>query len=41
MENLQAMDAYQLKQTLCNLLNVASYCDEQGLRSALEPIIKA
>lgn len=41
METLQAMSHYELKQTLCNLLNVCSYCDEQGLRTALEPIIKA
>ena len=41
METLQAMSAYELKRTLCNLLNVASYCDEQGLRTALEPIILA
>ena len=41
MESLQAMNAYELKQTLCNLLNVASYTDEHGLRTALEPIIKA
>lgn len=41
MERLAAMSQYELKQTLCNLLNVASYYDEQGLRTALEPIIKA
>lgn len=41
MQTLEAMSAYQLKQTLCNLLNVCSYCDEQALRTALEPIIKA
>ena len=41
MEKLQAMNAYELKKTLCDLLGVASYCNEQGLRTALESIIKA
>ena len=41
MQTLEAMNPYELKQTLCNLLNVGSYTDEQGLRTALEPIIKA
>ena len=41
MERLEAMNPYELKQTLCNLLNVGNYTDEQGLRTALEPIIKA
>lgn len=41
MDALQAMRPYQLKQMLCNLLNVPTYTDEQGLRLALEPIIKA
>ena len=41
MERLQSMSRYELKQTLCNLLNVCNYTDEQGLRTALEPIIKA
>ena len=41
MDRLQAMSPYELKQTLCNLLGVGNYTDEQGLRTALEPIIKA
>lgn len=41
MERLQAMSPYELKQTLCNLLNIGNYTDEQGLRTALEPIVKA
>jgi len=38
---LEAMSQYELKQTLCNLLGVATYSDEAALRKALEPIIKA
>lgn len=41
MDRLNAMSPYELKQTLCNLLNVGSYADEQGLRTALEPVIRA
>ena len=41
MQTLEAMSQYELKQTLCNLLNVATYSDEAALRKALEPIIKA
>lgn len=38
---LQTMWPYEIKRILCNALDVASYCDEQGLRNALEKIIKA
>lgn len=41
MQALEAMSRYELKQTLCNLLGVATYSDEAALRKALEPIIKA
>ena len=41
MQSLEAMSRYELKQTLCNLLGVATYSDEAALRKALEPIIKA
>lgn len=41
MQALEAMSQYELKQTLCNLLGVATYSDEAALRKALEPIIKA
>ena len=41
MQTLEAMSRYELKQTLCNLLGVATYTDEAALRKALEPIIKA
>lgn len=41
MQTLEAMSRYELKQTLCNLLGVATYSDEATLRKALEPIIKA
>ena len=41
MQTLEAMSKYELKQTLCNLLGVATYSDEAALRKALEPIIKA
>jgi hypothetical protein len=41
MQTLEAMSQYELKQTLCNLLNVGTYSDEVALRKALEPIIKA
>ena len=41
MQALEAMSLYELKQTLCNLLGVATYSDEAALRKALEPIIKA
>jgi hypothetical protein len=41
MQALEAMSQYELKQTLCNLLGVATYTDEAELRKALEPIIKA
>jgi len=41
MQTLEAMSRYELKQTLCNLLGVATYSDEAALREALEPIIKA
>ena len=41
MQTLEAMSRYELKQTLCNLLGVATYSDEAALRKALEPIIKA
>ena len=41
MQTLEAMSRYELKQTLCNLLNVGTYSDEAALRKALEPIIKA
>lgn len=41
MQTLEAMSWYELKQTLCNLLGVATYSDEAALRKALEPIIKA
>lgn len=41
MQTLEAMSLYELKQTLCNLLGVATYSDEAALRKALEPIIKA
>ena len=41
MQTLEAMSQYELKQTLCNLLGVATYSDEAALRKALEPIIKA
>lgn len=41
MQTLEAMSRYELKQTLCNLLSVATYSDEAALREALEPIIKA
>ena len=41
MQSLEAMSLYELKQTLCNLLGVATYSDEAALRKALEPIIKA
>ena len=41
MQILEAMSQYELKQTLCNLLGVATYSDEAALRKALEPIIKA
>lgn len=41
MDRLNAMSPYELKRTLCNLLNVGSYTDEQGLRMALEPVIRA
>ena len=41
MRTLEAMSQYKLKQTLCNLLGVATYSDEAALRKALEPIIKA
>ena len=41
MQTLEAMSQYELKQTLCNLLGVATYTDEAALRKALEPIIKA
>lgn len=38
---LSTMWPYEIKRILCNALDVASYCDEQGLRNALEKIIKA
>ena len=41
MQTLEAISRYELKQTLCNLLGVATYSDEAALRKALEPIIKA
>jgi len=41
MQTLEAMSQYELKQTLCNLLGVATYTDEAALRKALEAIIKA
>ena len=41
MQTLEAMSQYELKQTLCNLLGVATYSDEAALRKALEPIVKA
>ena len=41
MQTLEDMSQYELKQTLCNLLGVATYSDEAALRKALEPIIKA
>lgn len=41
MQTLEAMSRYELKQTLCNLLGVATYSDEAALREALESIIKA
>ena len=41
MQTLEAMSQYELKQTLRNLLGVATYTDEAALRKALEPIIKA
>lgn len=41
MQTLEAMSLYELKQTLCNLLNVGTYSDEAALSKALEPIIKA
>ena len=41
MQTPEAMSQYELKQTLCNLLGVATYSDEAALRKALEPIIKA
>lgn len=41
MQTLEAMSQYELKQTLCNLLGVATYSDEAALRKAFEPIIKA
>ena len=41
MQTLEAMSRYELKQTLCNLLGVATYSDEAALREALEPIVKA
>ena len=41
MQTLEAISQYELKQTLCNLLGVATYSDEAALRKALEPIIMA
>ena len=41
MQALEGMSLYELKKTLCNLLDVPSYADEDGLRAALEKIIKA
>ena len=41
MQTLESMSQYELKQTLCNLLGVATYTDEAALRKALESIIKA
>lgn len=41
MQTLEAMSQYELKQTLCNLLGVATYSDEAALRKELGPIIKA
>ena len=38
---LSTMWPHEIKRILCNALDVASYCDEQGLRTALERIIKA
>ena len=38
---LESVSAYDLKKILCIALNVPTYCDEQALREALEPIIKA
>jgi hypothetical protein len=41
MQALEAMTPFELKKTLCNLLGVGTYTDEQGLREKLEKIIKA
>ena len=41
MSELEKKNPYELKQVLCNLLNVGSYTDEQTLREKLEVIIKA
>jgi predicted ribosome quality control (RQC) complex YloA/Tae2 family protein len=41
MQKLEAKSLYELKKILCNLFNVPNYYDEQGLRTALETIIKA
>lgn len=41
MEELGAMTPFELKKTLCNLLGIGTYTDEQALREKLEPIIKA
>jgi hypothetical protein len=38
---LGKMSAFEQKKILCNALGVSSYYDEQGLRKALEKIIKA
>lgn len=41
MQHLRSLTPYELKKTLCDLLNVPSYHDEQALRTALETVIKA
>lgn len=35
------LSVWEMKKLLCNALGVGSYYDEQALRKALEPIIKA
>lgn len=40
-KQFQNLSAWEMKKLLCNALGVGSYYDEQALRKALEPIIKA
>ena len=41
MRELEGMTPFELKKTLCNLLGVGSYTDDESLRERLEPVITA
>lgn len=41
MRELEGMTPFELKKTLCNLLGVGSYTDNESLRERLEKVITA